>query len=76
MFRKLKIVFSAVVLLLAVYSITTGNLDITPFTTLVLALLLLVMGFEERQKKKKWIIYFCFFAFAFNFYVFVQSLLI
>ncbi|MBN3554774.1 hypothetical protein JYA63_10895 [Fictibacillus nanhaiensis] len=76
MFRKLKIAISAVVLLLAAYSITTGNLDITPFTSLALALLLLVMGFEERHKKKKWISYLCFFAFAVNFYVFVQSFLI
>ncbi|WP_137790048.1 DUF3953 domain-containing protein [Bacillus sp. E(2018)] len=76
MFRKLKMAFSAIVLLLAVYSITTGNLNITPFTSLGLALLLLVMGFEERQKKKKSISYLCFFAFAVNFYVFVQSFLI
>ncbi|WP_416202874.1 DUF3953 domain-containing protein [Fictibacillus phosphorivorans] len=55
---------------------TTGNVDITPFTSLGLALLLLVMGFEERQKKKKWISYLCFFAFAVNLYVSVQSFLI
>ncbi|MQR96967.1 DUF3953 domain-containing protein [Fictibacillus phosphorivorans] len=34
------------------------------------------MGFEERQKKKKWISYLCFFAFAVNLYVSVQSFLI
>lgn len=76
MYRKLKIVFSAVVLLLAIYSIVTDNPDIAPFTSLGLAFLLLVMGFEERQKKKKWISYLCFFAFAVNFYVSVQSFLI
>ncbi|MGA4721264.1 DUF3953 domain-containing protein [Fictibacillus nanhaiensis] len=76
MFRKLKIVFSAIVLLLAVYSITTESLSITPFTSLGLALLLLVMGFEERQKRKNGSSYLCFSAFAFNFYVFVQSIII
>lgn len=76
MYRKLKIVFSAIVLLLALYSIVTDNPDIAPFTSLGLALLLLVMGFEERQKKKKWISYLCFFAFAVNLYVSVQSFII
>ncbi|MBH0161435.1 DUF3953 domain-containing protein [Fictibacillus sp. 26RED30] len=76
MFGILKIAFSAVVLLLAVYGLSTGNHDLTPYTSLGVALLLLVIGFEEWQKKKKWISYLCFFAFAVNFYVSVQSFIV
>ncbi|MED1863059.1 hypothetical protein P4V41_06290 [Fictibacillus nanhaiensis] len=53
MFVLLKIAFSAVVLSLAVYGIYTGNHDVTPFTSLSVALLLLVIELEEREKKKK-----------------------
>ncbi|WP_406687964.1 hypothetical protein [Rossellomorea vietnamensis] len=53
MLKKLRKTISVIVLALSLYGLISNNNEVLPFAMAGLAILMVVMGAEERQKNRK-----------------------
>ncbi|OXS64436.1 DUF3953 domain-containing protein [Rossellomorea vietnamensis] len=53
MLKKVRITSALMVLALSLYGLSSNNNSILPFTMAGLAIMMVVMGAEERQKNRK-----------------------
>ncbi|PFG03553.1 DUF3953 domain-containing protein [Bacillus sp. es.034] len=53
MLKKVRITSAVIVLALSLYGLISNNNSIIPFTMAGLAIMMVVMGAEERQKNRK-----------------------
>ncbi|MEI2665421.1 hypothetical protein [Rossellomorea sp. LJF3] len=53
MLKKVRITSAVIVLTLSLYGLISNNNSILPFTMAGLAIMMVVMGAEERQKNRK-----------------------
>ncbi|RPF50271.1 DUF3953 domain-containing protein [Aquisalibacillus elongatus] len=77
MLKILRIIFSVIAGIFAVYALMTKNFEVYPYMFLFLSLMMLVMGLEELQKGRKgygWLSIMTFlFVFSGTFYIFTLS---
>ncbi|MGG4168979.1 hypothetical protein ABEW00_16180 [Rossellomorea vietnamensis] len=62
MLKKFRISIAVIVMALSLYGLISNNTSILPFTMAGLAIMMVVMGAEERQKNRK--SYRCYLFFA------------
>ncbi|KPL58523.1 DUF3953 domain-containing protein [Rossellomorea vietnamensis] len=64
MLKKFRISIAVIVMALSLYGLISNNTSILPFTMAGLAIMMVVMGAEERQKNRKSYRSYLFFAVA------------
>ncbi|MGA5689741.1 DUF3953 domain-containing protein [Cytobacillus pseudoceanisediminis] len=72
---KLRISLSAGIILISLYMLITQSFDWIPFSSFLLGMLMLVIGWEELKKGKRGYGYLGIFSSVFIFFVALQTLL-
>ncbi|MCS0788869.1 DUF3953 domain-containing protein [Cytobacillus firmus] len=72
---KLRISLSAGIILISLYMLITQSFDWIPFSSFLLGMLMLVIGWEELKKGKREYGYLGIFSSLFIFFVALQTLL-
>jgi FtsH-binding integral membrane protein len=76
MLKQARTILAMIVIVLSLFSLLTNNMDIFPFTLIVVAVLMLVVGIIEFQKKKMWIGIACILVFAFLIFIAIQGFVV
>jgi hypothetical protein len=71
----LRIILSAAVVLFSVYTLTTGNYELSPYSLPLLGAVLVLGGIDEWRKQNKPVAIFVFLSSAFVAYVSVEILI-
>ncbi|AOY74686.1 DUF3953 domain-containing protein [Clostridium formicaceticum] len=73
MLKVIRIIFSVITTILAIYSLVTGNFGVMPYMIFSLGAMLLALGLSELQRKRKSIAYMLFLVAAFNIFVAIYT---
>lgn len=76
MLQQARTVLAMVVIVLSLFSLLSGNMNVFPFTLLAVSLLMLVIGIMEFQKRRIWLGAACVFLFVFLLFIVIQGFII
>jgi len=67
--KIIKIISALTIIILATYSLITGETGVIPYTSFVLGIMFIAMGISELKEKRKLAAYSLFIVSAFNIFV-------